>query len=217
MASNLAHELNQPLMALSNFALAARTMVGVSSTEMLVSALDEIVGQAKRASEIINRVRGFINPNRRSYENVDAGSVIRQSLALMQPELQRSAVAVKLHEAENLPGVRGDHVLLEQVLVNLIQNAIQALQDLPSQRRVIDIATSRQENRICMTVADHGEGVPEDLVEQLFSPFFSTKSEGLGLGLSICRTIIEAHGGEISVKNIDSGGAIFSIHLPVAP
>ncbi len=216
MASTLAHELNQPLMALSNFALAARSMLDASASGMLVSALDEIIGQSTRAGEIIKRVRAFINPNRGTYENLDMESVITHALALLQPELRRNAVSVNTGFALKLPMVRGDRVLLEQVLVNLVQNATQAMQSLPRKQRMIEIEAFRQENSILVTVSDHGPGIPEASSDQLFSPFFSTKSEGLGLGLSICRTIIEAHGGHVSVRNMETGGATFSIALPAS-
>lgn len=217
MASTLAHELNQPLMALSNFALAARSMVNASSPSMLISALDGIVEQSNRASEIIKRVRAFINPNRGTYEAIDVENLVRQSMAVLQSELQRSAVTIRTRVAPKLPCIRGDRVLLEQVLVNLVQNAIQAMQGLPVHRRVIEIESSLRGKSVEIKVSDHGPGIPEASTEQLFSPFFSTKSEGLGLGLSICRTIVEAHSGVISVNNGASGGAIFSIVIPVNP
>jgi two-component system sensor histidine kinase DctS len=112
--------------------------------------------------------------------------------------------------------VRGDRILLEQVVVNLVQNAIHAqLEMLPSDR-VIDIDATAQDGLVQIAIADHGPGIAPDQKDQLFTPFFSTKAEGLGLGLNICRTIVEAHGGHITVGNREGGGAVFTITLPSA-
>jgi C4-dicarboxylate-specific signal transduction histidine kinase len=216
MASTLAHELNQPLMALSNFALAARNIASQAHMEVLVLALDDMVEQSQRASEIVQRVRGFINPNRGSYEACDVHAVIAHSLVLLKSELERHAVTVTQRLDEHLPTVRGNRVLLEQVLINLLQNAVQAMQDLPAAERVIDIKTMLLGRTVQIQVGDAGPGVREALLAQVFSPFFSTKPEGLGLGLNICRTIIEAHGGHLTVANRIGGGAVFTFTLALS-
>jgi PAS domain S-box-containing protein len=220
MASTLAHELNQPLMALSNFAVAAQALAAQGSSEMLPGALEEIVEQSKRASEIVKRVRAFINPQRAHYEILTMESVITHAETLLKPELQRDGVTLKLLLAGAGAPVRGDRVLLEQVLVNLIHNALHAMQDqsLPSpRRRSIELSTRRVEQGLRITVADHGPGIPADQLEQVFAPFFTTKADGLGLGLNICRTIVEAHGGFMTVENPPGGGAAFSFTLPTVP
>jgi PAS domain S-box-containing protein len=237
MASTLAHELNQPLMALSNFAVAARalaargttpagadtslvTSVETSADMLLAGALDEIVGQSKRASEIVKRVRAFINPQRAHYESLAMESVITHAETLLKPELQRHCVTLRLLlEGAGAP-VRGDRVLLEQVLVNLIHNALHAMQDQPHRppaRRSIELACRRAGPGLRITVADQGPGIPPEQLEQVFAPFFTTKPDGLGLGLNICRTIIEAHGGFMTVENRAGGGAAFSFTLPTVP
>jgi C4-dicarboxylate-specific signal transduction histidine kinase len=230
MASTLAHELNQPLMALSNFAVAARALAtrgavpagaGASSDTMLAGALDEIVEQSKRASEIVKRVRAFINPQRAHYESLTMESVIVHAETLLKPELQRDGVALRLVLEDAGATVRGDRVLLEQVLVNLIHNALHAMQAQPQNgsapppaRRGIELSTRRVEQGVRITVADEGTGIPPDQLEQVFAPFFTTRRDGLGLGLNICRTIVEAHGGFIEVDNRAGGGAAFSFTLP---
>jgi PAS domain S-box-containing protein len=230
MASTLAHELNQPLMALSNFAVAARALAtrgavpagaGASSGTMLAGALDEIVEQSKRASEIVKRVRAFINPQRAHYESLTMESVIVHAETLLKPELQRDGVALRLVLEDAGATVRGDRVLLEQVLVNLIHNALHAMQAQPQNgsapppaRRGIELSTRRVEQGVRITVADEGTGIPPDQLEQVFAPFFTTRRDGLGLGLNICRTIVEAHGGFIEVDNRAGGGAAFSFTLP---
>ena len=217
MASTLAHELNQPLMALSNFALAARTIASQAQMDVLVSALDDMVEQSQRASEIVQRVRGFINPRRGSYEACDVHAVIAHSLALLRSELERQSVTVVQRLSGALPPVRGNRVLLEQVLINLLQNAVQAMHAVPAAQRVIDIETVLLEHAVSIRVGDTGPGVPEAVLGQVFTPFFSTKPEGLGLGLNICRTIVEAHGGHLTVVNRPGGGAVFTFTLAVSP
>jgi PAS domain S-box-containing protein len=228
MASTLAHELNQPLMALSNFAVAARALASSGSTpvgtDMLAGALDEIVEQSKRASEIVKRVRAFINPQRAHYESLTMESVITHAVTLLKPELQRDGVTLQLVLEDAGATVRGDRVLLEQVLVNLIHNALHAMQEQPQlqaasppARRCIELSTRRVEQGLRITVADQGTGIPPDQLEQVFAPFFTTRLDGLGLGLNICRTIVEAHGGFIEVDNRAGGGAAFSFTLPTVP
>lgn len=217
MASTLAHELNQPLMALSNFAVAARALAAQGPPDLIAGALDEIVDQSKRASEIVKRVRSFINPQRALYERVAVATVISHAEALSRPELQRDAVGLRVALADEGIAVRADPVLLEQVLVNLVHNAVQAVQDLPAPRRHVDLACDRAGQSVRITVADRGPGIPAELLDQVFTPFYTSKPEGLGLGLSICRTIVEAHGGAITVENRAGGGAAFTFMLPTVP
>lgn len=215
MASTLAHELNQPLMALSNFAVATRSMLGSAPTEVLAAALDDIIQQSKRANEIVRRVRSFINPQRGNYEYLGINDVITHAIEMLQAELQRTPATINALLAPGLAQVRGDKVLLEQVIVNLVQNAIHAQLDKPAADRAIDISTLFRNNTIQIQVTDQGTGVSVEKMEQLFTPFFTTKADGLGLGLNICRTIVEAHGGSISVSNSEAGGAVFTITLPL--
>lgn len=220
MASTLAHELNQPLMALSNFAVAARALAAQGSPEILAGALDEIVGQSKRASEIVKRVRAFINPQRAQYESLTMESVVTHAASLLEPEVQRQGASLRLVLDEAGATVRGDRVLLEQVLVNLVQNALQAVQDQPHRPpacRAIELACRRDGEGLRISVADQGPGIPPEQLEQVFAPFFTTKRDGLGLGLNICRTIVEAHGGVIGVDNRAGGGATFTFTLPTVP
>jgi C4-dicarboxylate-specific signal transduction histidine kinase len=216
MASTLAHELNQPLMALSNFAVAARALATQSAPpDMLAGALDEIVEQSKRASEIVKRVRAFINPQRGHYENLAVDDVLTHAAALLKPELQQAGINLRLDPGAGAASVRGDRVLLEQVLVNLIHNAMHAVQGRP--RGAIGLASRRTDQGVRVTVSDDGPGIPPEQLDQIFAPFFTTRPDGLGLGLNICRTIVEAHGGFMTVENPAGGGAAFSFTLPLAP
>jgi two-component system sensor histidine kinase DctS len=217
MASTLAHELNQPLMALSNYAVAARALAAQGPSDLIAGALDEIVDQSKRASEIVKRVRSFINPQRALYERVAVATVISHAEALSRPELQRDGATLRVAMGEEGAAVRGDQVLLEQVLVNLLHNAVQAVQHLPAQRRCIELTCKQAGQAVSITVADRGPGIPPEHLDQVFTPFHTSKPEGLGLGLSICRTIVEAHGGAIAVEHRVGGGAVFTFTLPTVP
>ena len=216
MASTLAHELNQPLMAISNFALAAKALTVENVPPMLGSALQEIVAQSKRASEIVKRVRALINPQRRAYDIVSIQTVITDALAMLQHEIVQTQTVVTTEIDIDLPPTRGDGVLLQQVLINLCQNAMQAMDGLPLGQHRLTIAAMQVERTIQVRVADAGPGITEDLFEQVFTSFFTTKLDGLGLGLNICRTVIEAHGGRIFVENNVDGGAVFLFTLPIS-
>jgi C4-dicarboxylate-specific signal transduction histidine kinase len=215
MASTIAHDLNQPLMALSNFAIATKAMLHSAPPALLDAALNDIVQQAKRASEIVKRVRAFINPQKSSYEYFDINGLISHAIEMMQAELQRTPVSIHLSLAPGLVQVCGDKILLEQVIVNLIQNAIHAQLDKPESDRLIKITTQYRLNSLKLSIADCGHGIPSEKIDEIFMPFFTTKTDGLGLGLNICRTIIEAHGGSISVENGPTFGAVFTITLPI--
>jgi len=215
MASTLAHELNQPLMALSNFAIASRALAARGDAAMLTGALDDIVEQSRRASEIVKRVRAMINPQRADYATLVIGAVIDHVEALLRPELSGQGVLLRVMLEDPAVKVRGDQVLLEQVLVNLIHNAAQAMHDQPRHRRRIVLATCRVAQGVRIAVSDQGPGIPPEQLDQIFAPFFTTKPDGLGLGLNICRTIIEAHGGSMMVANDADGGATFSFILPI--
>ena len=215
MASTLAHELNQPLMALSNFAIASRALAARGDAAMLTGALDDIVEQSRRASEIVKRVRAMINPQRADYATLVIGAVIDHVEALLKPELNGQGVLLRVMLEDPAVKVRGDQVLLEQVLVNLIHNAAQAMHDQPRHRRRIVLSTSGVAQGVRIAVSDQGPGIPPEQLDQIFAPFFTTKPDGLGLGLNICRTIVEAHGGSMLVANDEDGGATFSFILPI--
>lgn len=214
IASTLAHELNQPLMALSNFAIAARALAAQGSSDMLADALNEIVGQSTRASEIVKRVRTFINPQRALYEKVSILAIISHAEMLLKPELQRNGAYLSISPSDSGALVRGDQVLLEQVIVNLIHNAVQAICHLPTQYRCIELAVEHTGQAVRLTVSDQGPGIPIERLDQVFTPFYTSKPNGLGLGLSICRTIVEAHGGTITAENCAGRGTAFSVTLP---
>jgi two-component system sensor histidine kinase DctS len=217
MASTLAHELNQPLMALSNFAAAAQAFAAQGPKELLVASLDDISAQATRAGEIVARIRGFVRQRSGQVELCTLAEVIASVQALIEPERRSRKARLELKLAPGLPPLRADRVLLEQVLLNLVLNSLQAVQHMGAPRRVVQIEAGTEGDMLIVRVADRGPGISPEIATHLFEPFFTSKADGLGLGLNICRTIIEGHGGHLGFENRAEGGAVFFFTLPPAP
>ncbi|MEK8046298.1 ATP-binding protein [Ideonella margarita] len=216
MASTLAHELNQPLMAMSNFAAAATALAQSGPQEMLLASLHDIQEQAHRASDIVRRIRGLVRPGRHPRETLQIADVLQRVLHWLQPELQARPARVISHWPDDLPGVSADRVLIEQVLMNLLLNALQALEGLPTERRLIELSGEVQaDGHLHVRVADRGPGVRPEHAPHLFDAFFTTRHDGLGLGLNICRSIIESHGGALVWQAREGGGAVFEFNLPL--
>jgi two-component system sensor histidine kinase DctS len=214
MATALAHELNQPLMALSNFAAAAQAFARQGPSEMLVASLDDITAQARRAGEIVARIRGFVRQRSGGAESCRLIEIASSVVALVEPERRKRQVRL-LNRVAELPAVRGDRVLLEQVILNLVLNAMQAMDELPVAHRIVTIDARAGATSITVSVADRGTGVASEVAEHLFEPFITTKAGGLGLGLSICRTIVEGHGGHLGFESGAKDGAVFFFTLPL--
>ena len=217
MASTLAHELNQPLMALSNYASAAKAFAQQGRQDLLGSSLDQIMAQAQRSAEIVRRIRGFVRQRTQGVEVCSLVEVVANVLELLQTEIRLQHARVVAVAQPPVPTVPGDRVLLEQVLLNLLLNSLQAMQSTPRRERQIDITTAAEASMVCVRVADRGPGIAPDAAMQLFEPFFTTKPDGLGLGLNICRTIVESHGGSLTFSNREGGGAVFILLLPCQP
>jgi len=216
MASTLAHELNQPLMALSNFASAAKAFAQQGNQALLADSLDETVAQAQRSAEIVRRIRGFVRQRTFGAEDCAVSALVANALALLQGEMRLRQVRAEVRIPPALPSVRGDRVLLEQVLLNLLSNSLQAMQATPPERRTVEVEAEVVEGRVHIRVADRGPGIDAALAEQVFAPFFTTKAGGLGLGLNICRTIVEAHRGRLSFADRAGGGTVFTLELEVS-
>jgi PAS domain S-box-containing protein len=217
MASTLAHELNQPLMALSNFASAAKAFAEQGNQSLLVSSLDETMAQAQRSAEIVRRIRGFVRQRTAGTEDCAVAALVSNALALLQGEMRMRQARAEVRIPAELPEVRGDRVLLEQVLLNLLSNSLHAMQATPPEQRLVEIEAEVVERRVHIRVADRGPGIDAALAEQVFAPFFTTKAGGLGLGLNICRTIVEAHRGRLSFANRAGGGTVFTLELEITP
>ena len=216
MASTLAHELNQPLTAISSYSSGClnRLEDGDIDKPELVEIHRKITRQAQRAGEIIRRVHDFVRRSEPKRARLDLNAVTLEALALLEPDVRKRGMRVIRELAPGLPMVCADPLMVEQVIVNLLRNAMDAMADLPAPRRRVTIATAVEKGFITVRVADEGSGISDDTARQLFEPFFTTKSEGMGMGLNICRTIAELHHGRLTYEPRQSGGTIFSLSLP---
>ena len=220
ISSMLAHELNQPLAAISSYTAGALNVLnraGVGDDAgMLKRALEQANTQARRAGQIIRSVHEFVKKREPRRERVAIPQVIDGIRALVDLQARQSYVTLQVEVPSDLPPVLADRVLLEQVLLNLTRNAIESMQDIDRERRVLRIAAAHKEEQVAVSVIDNGHGIPPEVAERLFSPFFSTKAEGMGMGLSICRTAIEFHGGTLTHADNPGGGTIFTFTLQQA-
>lgn len=216
LATSLAHEVNQPLAAIATNAQAARRFLARDglAREDMDEILREIGSEAQRASEVIRRLREFLRKHASERRDLDLSAVVRDTLPLVRRELADNAVEVSLDLAQGLPAVDADPVQLQQVLVNLVKNACEAMAECHGERRV-EVVTRRIEGRVALEVRDSGPGLASDVAGRVFEPFVTTKPTGMGLGLAICRSIVEAHGGSLGVEPGSRGGATFRIELPV--
>lgn len=217
LAGSLAHELNQPLTVILSNTQAAMRFTAAQSFDLaeLRDTLGDVVGATNRASEVIRRMHALVKRGELAVAPLDAGEVVRETAALMRSESIARGVPVSLDIEPDLPQVPADRVQLQQVLLNLLINAFDAMKDCPRDARGAHVRAERDEAKgIRIAVSDRGTGLAETGIENVFKPFYTTKRNGLGLGLSICRSIIEAHGGHITVENNPAAGATFSFTLP---
>ena len=219
MASTLAHEINQPLTAISNYLKGSRRLLDRmegENVEMLKDAVSKAADQALRAGQIIRRLREFVarGESERRIESLPKLIEDASTLALVGAREHGIAVMFRLDPAADL--VLADRIQIQQVMVNLMRNAIEVMSEGGTVRR-LDIATAAgPDDQVEVTVADTGAGLAPEVAKQLFQPFVTTKRKGMGLGLSICRTIVEAHGGKIWVESPPDGGTIFHFTLRAA-
>ena len=212
----IAHEVNQPLTAIvtnGNFCL--RRLEGVTpNLDELGAAIAEIVSDGTRASAVISRIRGLLMKGSLRRTELDINRIIQDVSILLRTELTRGHVSVRTDLAPGLPPVAGDQVQLQQVLINLVMNAVEAMR-LPAQRpRKLLIRSAKSSDGVLVQVQDTGPGIEPGLADRIFEPFFTTKAEGVGMGLSISHSIIESHGGHLSLAS-SSEGALFEFILPV--
>ena len=186
MASTLAHEINQPLMAMASFASAARVYSEQNKAVQLVESLDSIKAQALRARSIIDRIRLAAKQQTPGFQPCNLQEVVANVLALMRFDLRQRKARVLVHYADHIPHVHADRVMLEQVVMNLVVNGLQAMQATPVAKRVVDIHVGADAAQAWIRVADNGTGIAPEIASQLFQAFFTTKPDGLGLGLKIC-------------------------------
>ncbi len=218
LSSAIAHELNQPLAASLNYANAAQHILADTEGDAAARArmaIERAGIQIARAGEIIRRLREFVEKREQSRTFVDINHTVGEALALGMIGTVGASVALTTELAADLPLVLADRVQIQQVLINLMLNAVDAMHDMAAPR--LRIATAVQPGGvICVTVVDNGPGLSDETRRSLFQPFVTTKPAGIGIGLSICRTIVEAHGGRLWAEAAPEGGMIFRFTLPVA-
>lgn len=218
-ASAIAHELSQPLAAIGTYNDASLRLLehGGGDLAALREAMTKSRDQAKRAGAIVQRLREFLRQPVPALVDEDLNAVARAAVELAAPEAEEAGAVLDLRPDPAGPHVRGDRLLLEQVALNLLRNAIDAVQALPAERRRIVVATARPRGgQAVLSVSDEGEGVPPGARERLFEAFYTTKPGGLGLGLAICRSVVEAHGGTVRHEANAGRGACFLVSLPAA-
>ncbi|MYM37614.1 PAS domain S-box protein [Duganella sp. FT94W] len=221
IASMLAHELNQPLAAISSYTTGALNVLerdGPVERSLLKPALEQASAQAQRAGQIIRSVHEFVKKREPLRQAVAIASLLDGIRALIELQARQSYVSYRTEIPPDLPPVRADRVMIEQVLLNLTRNGIEAMQHVQPQRRLLKVVAAHHADtqQVSVAVIDQGHGIPDEVAQRLFSPFFSTKAEGMGMGLNICRTAIEFHGGALTFRANPEGGTIFTFVLPAA-
>jgi len=217
MAAGVAHELHQPLAAIANYANGCRYRLkdGRLAGEDLSDVLGRIDGECQRAGSIVRRIRDFIEKREPLRRPVDINEVVQDAMELVQSNLKQRNVRFEVAYGEKLQQIKVDPVQITQVVLNLLLNAVEAMDEAHSEHRRVDIETRAiDENRIGVSVSDNGPGIPAEQREHIFEQFVTTKSGGLGLGLSISRSIVERHGGKLEYDSNSDGGATFRFSIP---
>ena len=218
MTASLAHELNQPLSAIITNANAGMRSIdkGKEDPEILRDILVDVVADGHRAHEIIQDVRNTIKKGDAIRRRIDLNELVTKVAHVVRPDAVAYSCELETSLAKDLPLIEGDPVQIQQVLVNLVSNALDAMRQTPLGRRKVEISTAGNgDNEVRLSVRDHGTGIRTEVHERLFDRFFTTKEQGLGMGLAIVRSIVESHGGDIQAENVADGGACFYFTLPV--
>jgi two-component system sensor kinase FixL len=215
MASSLAHELNQPLSAITSYLRGAATLLKAESVDKdrVREALDRSADQALRAGDIIKRLREFVAKGETQQTLENPGILLEEAAALALVGAREQGVHVSLRCDRELPDILADKVQIQQVAHNLIRNAVEAMET--TSRRDLTIAVTRRDESALFSIADTGTGISPEIAKCLFQPFVTSKANGMGVGLSICRTIIEAHGGRITAGPNEGGGTVFEFTVPL--
>ena len=223
LTASIAHEINQPLGSILTNAETAQAILKSQSHDIaerpdiieLKDIINDILQDDRRATEVIRRMRSILKKAPFEQKQFDLNEVVRETIRFFSAlAVGRKFQLVSAITPDALP-VLGDRIQLQQVILNLVVNGIDAMKDTRDENRIISIRTSRVEKFAQLSVSDRGPGIPEDKLKEVFEPFYTSKAEGMGMGLSIARTIVEAHNGQLSAKNRDHGGATFRIRLPL--
>ena len=219
MASSLAHELNQPLAAIVNRAFVLERTAGEGENMEAIREHVEIIRQQSlRAGEIVTGVRNMAKRSSQTRRPVSLNALVHKSLVMIEPELRQLSVSLYRELDSEIPDVQVDEIQIQQVLINLVRNAIEALREVGRRDRSLTIATECDDSdrAVVLRVADSGPGLAEDRAASIFEPFYTTKPDGMGMGLAICRSIAESHSGQLIAESVEGQGAVFRLTLPVA-
>ena len=218
MSATLSHELAQPISAIGNYANSALHLLQNPNLDnsSLKTILSEIVEQSERTVQILRHVRKFTKHKELSKQHCILDEIVTDSLAMMRHDLANNSVEVSSNLNSGSVNVFVDRVHLQQVIINLLQNARDAMEDMAKEARRIQVSTDIEDKTVVLSIHDSGTGIPDGEDEKLFRMFYTTKSNGAGIGLAICRSIVDSHDGELVGRNNDTGGAIFSVRLPIA-
>jgi PAS domain S-box-containing protein len=217
LTASLAHELNQPLAAILSNAQAARRIISREDPDIaeITEILEDIIADDRRAGEVIRRLRTLLKRGEMEMTDVNLSELVKDAVRLVKPDLTLKDVTMELMLDKDLPSVRADGIQLQQVIINLIVNACTAMQETNPELRKVIIKTERYDpDTVMVSVKDFGTGFDAGVADMLFKPFFTTRSDGMGMGLAVCRHIIEKHGGRIWAVNGPDHGATFSFTLP---
>jgi two-component system sensor histidine kinase TtrS len=218
MASGIAHELNQPLTVINNYSRACMRMLSSNEpmTDQCSEVMEKISIQAERAGDVIKQIRHFVKKDLPEKKPVAVSEMIDMVLELTRMEVERKHVNLEVKLDESVIYVLAQDTQIEQVMINLVRNAIEAMDQMPIEKRNLLIQTlAVTDNKLKISISDSGSGIKEELLDQLFNPFITSKEQGIGLGLSISQGIIEAHDDQIIIEDNSENGAIFSFKLPV--
>ena len=223
LTASISHEVNQPLAAVMSNGEAGLRWLSRPEPDLVETrkSIEAVVRNAQRASDVVRRLRALSTKAKAVHAPLDVVAVVEETIPLVERELRNHGVRLAANLPANLPAIEGDRVQLQQVLLNLLINAIQAMDAVPLDRRLLSVtveraASGKQGETIMLRVDDSGTGIAETALPRLFDAFFTTRSEGMGMGLSISRSIVEAHGGNLAAVNRPEGGASFTVSLPVA-
>lgn len=219
MASAIAHEVNQPLTAIANYVYACIRLLrsGAATTDEALQVMQRVAAEAERAGEVVRKMRSFVRGDEGQVSAVDANFLVAEVLRLAAPEARNSGVELVPALAVSLPEVLADSIQIQQVLLNLVRNAVEAIVAGGAAQRIVRIETARADpGFVAIRVTDTGPGLPPDALEKVFEPFYTTKADGVGIGLALSRSIADAHGGRLWATCADGGGATLHLTLPTA-
>lgn len=220
MSATIAHEVNQPLAAIVMGAETSLRWLSRDEPDMakVEQLLRRIVSSARRASDMVQRIRNMATKHAPELNPVDLNEIVEEAVQFVRSELEAKSINLSVVPGAGLPAVLGDRIQLQQVIVNLLVNSMQAVAqaDARKKRRIALEVGAGEADAVSFTIRDNGGGIPAENIDRVFESFFTTKDDGMGIGLAICRSIIAAHGGSISVSNVPGGGAQFQFILPAA-